>query len=455
MADENNHDKTPANASAFEKLILRIRWVFLLTVLVLLGIAFGSHLEAKKSSGESRLSAVEEQLLRLRKLPTDVGQMVKDIDALIDTQIEPEKVRPDEPNLYVVGEDVVPVPDKFKYLYSQFHRDSDSFSVSLMRLSTGEVLHRWEWNWDTLAPIYHTWLTRHMKHYPTFHDYWDTLPRMPLGTPTILEGNRLVAQVGRTLCCFSAEGDLLWAAEDIKHHSIEVDHEGHLWMCTVVADEKLPYREDQLVRLHNETGQVLFRKSMKEIFEANPRFDFSHHNRKAEDVYHLNDIQPVLEDRKHFRQGDLFISLRDIHCVLQYRPSTDEILWSNATYWSSQHDVSIIDDSTIGVFDNNVFHVRGAGSQFHRGKYNRFVTYNFETDQYDVLFADVFEKTNCQTKTQGRVRYFKEDDILYIEPGDQDFFVVSDLANGTDYKCIIPGNSEGKMGRTFWFRLVE
>ena len=71
------------------------------------------------------------------------------------------------------------------------------------------------------------------------------------------------------------------------------------------------------------------------------------------------------------------------------------------------------------------------------------------------MFADVFEANKCQTVMQGRVKWFEEDQILYIESTDDDYFVVADLENEISYKCIIPGISPGKAGRNRWFRLLD
>lgn len=341
------------------------------------------------------------------------------------------------------------------YLYSQYHADGEMISVTLRNLSTNEVLHRWEWDYDDLARIYDRWLDERRANYKTFGDLWDALPRTGLSTPTLLEHNRLVAQVGRTLCCFDADGKLEWSLEHLKHHSVEVDHEGRLWFCSIVPDKDGTYREDLLVRVDSETGSVLFEKKLKEIFACNPEHDFSHHNRDNVDPYHLNDIQPVMSDSAHWRSGDLFLSLRNISRVLLYRPSTGKILWSNATYWSQQHDVDVVNGETITVFDNNLIKDRPQGDyRFKHGEFNRCVTFNFRTGRSEHRFADIFAEHGCQTITQGRLKWFEKDDLLYIEPGDQDFFVVADLKTNRSYKCIIRGNSSGKAGRTIWFRLV-
>ena len=72
------------------------------------------------------------------------------------------------------------------------------------------------------------------------------------------------------------------------------------------------------------------------------------------DPIHLNDIEPVLADGPYWKKGDLFLSLRNVSAVMLYRPSTDEIVWIKRGPWIAQHDVDILDDHRIGIYDNAV-----------------------------------------------------------------------------------------------------
>ena len=53
-----------------------------------------------------------------------------------------------------------------------------------------------------------------------------------------------------------------------------------------------------------------------------------------------------------WKKGDLFLSLRNVSAVLLYRPSTDQIVWMKRGPWIGQHDVDILDDHRIGIYDN-------------------------------------------------------------------------------------------------------
>ena len=73
----------------------------------------------------------------------------------------------------------------------------------------------------------------------------------------------------------------------------------------------------------------------------------------TDDPIHLNDIEPVRKDGPYWRKGDLFLSLRSPSTVMLYRPSTNKVIWRKDGPWSKQHDVDILDDHRISIFNNN------------------------------------------------------------------------------------------------------
>ena len=96
-----------------------------------------------------------------------------------------------------------------------------------------------------------------------------------------------------------------------------------------------------------------------------------------DDPTHLNDIQPVLDDGPYWKKGDLFLSLRNISTVMLYRPSTDEILWIKRGPWIAQHDVDILDDHRISIYDNDV-EARAPGKPYIAGT-SQVMVYDFAT----------------------------------------------------------------------------
>ena len=157
----------------------------------------------------------------------------------------------------------------------------------------------------------------------------------------------------------------VWTDESlIFHHSTEADADGNLWIPTHVRPRKPIYpsrfSEDGLTQITPD-GEILQTLSLPDIFAANGRFaQMFGAGAYDDDPLHLNDIQPVLSDGPYWKKGDLFLSMRRISTVLLFRPSTGRIVWLKQGPWLGQHDVDILDDHRIAVFDNRAFQ-RGLG----------------------------------------------------------------------------------------------
>ena len=104
------------------------------------------------------------------------------------------------------------------------------------------------------------------------------------------------------------------------------------------------------------------------------------------DPIHLNDIQPVDFDGEFWKKGDLFLSLRHQSMVLLYRPATNKIIWKGTGPFFHQHDVDILNDHKISVFNNNSkYFVDGDVVDRH----NEVIIYNFiniNIFEFNVIF---------------------------------------------------------------------
>ncbi len=141
---------------------------------------------------------------------------------------------------------------------------------------------------------------------------------------------------------------VVWRAERIHHHATELDSDGNIWVPGVQAPQNVRYTksgsfDDQIVQL-SPAGDVLNSWSIAEILIDNGYDWLVGGMRIYEDVdpLHLNDIQPVLQDGKFWKKGDLFLSIRRRSTIFQFRPSTGRIVWLQTGPWYYQHDVDIL-----------------------------------------------------------------------------------------------------------------
>jgi len=97
--------------------------------------------------------------------------------------------------------------------------------------------------------------------------------------------------------------------------------------------------------------------------------------------------------------------------ILLYRPSTNEILWKGTGPFFHQHDVDILDDHRISIFNNNSKDF--VDSDVVDG-HNEFIIYDFKTNEYSSYFKDSLIENDVRTITQGRSEISKNGD-LFIE----------------------------------------
>ncbi len=86
--------------------------------------------------------------------------------------------------------------------------------------------------------------------------------------------------------------------------------------------------------------------------------------------------------------------------IVLYRPSTNQVIWHQQGPWIHQHDVEILNDHEISIFNNNAA-LRRSSDWSVRGT-NDLVIYDFETHTTRSPFRAGFINNDIRTKTEGR-----------------------------------------------------
>ena len=126
----------------------------------------------------------------------------------------------------------------------------------------------------------------------------------------------------------------------------------------------------------------------------------------------MNDIQPVDFDGEFWKSGDVFLSLRNQSMILLYRPSTNKIIWKGAGPFFNPHDVDILDDHKISIFNNNV-------KNFVNGTYvdgnNEVIIYDFKKNVYTSYLNNSLIKYDVRSSTSGRSEILRNGDLFVEE----------------------------------------
>ena len=333
--------------------------IWILYLVLLLGIpvtiSFGL-LVRQELKGNIKLGSVSKTALFLAEIPVNIKKILR-ANQSSDLKVEDRfpllrsfKGTPNSQESYL--------------LLSRYDGDLREGIVELVDLTNFKVLHTWNPDIDEF--------NRSVKKMDEFkflkRDHNNS--RMLLRQPILLNDGGLVVQDQTPLIKIDNCSNLIFQnTHDYFHHSIETDIEGNIWVPSHMYPQSLPiqkvgrnlleeagYIDDGIVKLSPD-GKILFEKSVSQIFIDNGLeyllFSVGVFEDFTKDPIHLNDIQPVDFDGEYSNKGDLFLSLRNQSMVLLYRPSTNKIIWKGTGHFFHQHDVDILNEHKISVFNNN------------------------------------------------------------------------------------------------------
>jgi hypothetical protein len=384
-------------------------WILYLTILlsILFVIGFGV-LVRQELVGSVKAGWVSKTALILAEIP------VKIKTAFIGHKLEDRF-----PNLD--GFNGNPNSEESYLLLSRYDGDLQEGVVELVDLTNFEVLYSWNPDIDAFNN-----LVEQVDEFKYLHrDSNNT--RKILMHPKLTKDGELLFGWDSPLQKIDACSNLVSQnTHDKFHHSIETDIDGNIWVPSQLYPQSLPiekvgrdiseyggFEDDAIVKLSSD-GKILFEKSVAQIFIDNglEYLLFSVGDRLFDsDSIHLNDIQPVNIDGEFWKKGDVFLSLRHQSMVLLYRPSNNKIIWKGVGPFFHQHDVDILDDHRISIFNNNSkYFVDGDIVDGH----NEVIIYDFKTSEYSLYLQDSLIEDDVRTITRGRSQILTNFD-LFIE----------------------------------------
>lgn len=380
-------------------------------VLIFVGmVGFGSLVRHEILAPVSRVPILSGVALFIAEIPSNLEVIAR--GQSYDLQVEEKRF------LNVSGFQGKPLEEETYLLLSKYNGDKEMSVVELVDLRSFEVKKTWHPDIDkinglvdTSSPEFENLKGRNAKRYLIIH-------------PFLTEDGGLIFHDGAPLVKIDKNSQLVWQnQEDFFHHSIEQDHEGNFWVPTsvypyqvdshYVGSKHNTYLDDAITKVSAD-GEILFQKSVSNIFiENNLKFLlFAIDNEQdTQDPIHLNNIQPVMTDGPHWKRGDLFLSLRNQAMIILYRPSTNEIIWKGVGETAAQHDVDILDDHRISLFNNN------ARAFFDGDKVdgnNEVIIYDFKTDLYSKYLDESLKQYDVRTITAGGSQILDTGD-LFIE----------------------------------------
>lgn len=240
----------------------------------------------------------------------------------------------------------------------------------------------------------------------------------------------------------------------IYHHSLEKDYDDSIWVPVYMEPKTVDagtaqFVEDGLVKI-DAGGEVRFKRSLAKILLKNGLGYLIYGQGPAQDdPTHLNDIEPVLSDGPHWKKGDVFLSLRNRSMILLYRPSTDKVLWFKQGPWLHQHDVNVLDEYRISIFNNNAA-LKNKTSWVVLGS-NDVMVYDFRTGEVASPWKAAFDAHQIRTRDQGRGTVVGEE--VFVEETNFGRLIQVDRAGVVSWRYINRAR-DGNIYLLSWSRLV-
>lgn len=370
--------------------------VALLGILVfLVMVAFGAVVKTTALGGTT-YGRLGEAALFIAEVPATARRVLRHITEGDSADLEARETRFGN----LTGFDFVGSarPDDGYLILSRYDGDRGRSIAELVDLSDGAVRHTWAPDFAAINGL--SRLDTAIVDLAT--DNSPTRARMmhPLAEP---DGSLVFAN-GSPLVRIDACSRVNWTVDRLAHHSIERNPAGGYWVSLRFVPQTIKgvspeFIEDTIAHISDD-GRILWEKSLPQMLIDNGLMrlvfglDFY-----SDDPLHLNDIQPVLSDGPFWKRGDVFLSLRNVSALILYRPSENRVVWLRQEPWVNQHDVAIMDDHRISVFNNN--RMNRKWSAFVASS-NDVIVYDFAADRVTSPFKTALKREDVRTHSEGR-----------------------------------------------------
>ncbi len=334
---------------------------------------------------------------------------------------------------------------------STYSDTSDTRSIVLRNLKNDSVIYKWN-------------VENEYKEYDRIIN--------PLLLP---KKNLIYSFAGKELRRIDSLANIVWKQDSIDaHHSMNIDSDGNIWICSFapvyfatglykIDGRSVFYKDNYITEIDAETGRILFHKSVTKILKENNLSSYILKSDNIEDPIHINDIEPVLKTTKYYKKGDLFISARCPSIIIHYRPSLNKVIKIIEGAFISQHDVDIINDSSLVIFNNNFYTLwsnKSKSPPIDSSKleiagdfYSNIIRYDLWNDSFSFLGDSIFRVNKIFTATEGLIEFLNPSTYFVEEQNKGVLWIIKD--DKVIYKDVYKSQHEGYHHLSNWTRIIK
>lgn len=419
--------------------MIKVLKIFSYTVIFLFVLAIFGWMSIHIAAGDKKFGFLDGPVKFMYSFPDMFKKSLEEVKGLSKTFI------PTPTDFVAVNE-----LEEDLIILTSYSDEKDSRTIVLKNLRNDSILY----SWNVENP---------------YEDYDRIL------NPVLLPGKELVFSFhGKSMMRIDSMSNIVWQQTVMDaHHSAAMDSFGHFWTCTFepvfhatayyfLNGRKVFFKDNAITQYDVNTGDVIFNKSFTKILLDNGLESFIIKAAKIDDPIHLNDIQPALKTTEFYNEGDLFISARQLSLIMQYRPSTNEVIRMIEGPFVAQHDVDFYGDSAITLFNNNAYVKSSDGREkpadscklvYGGDFYSNIVKYNFATEEFSFIGDSVFRANKIYTMTEGLFEFIATDTYFVEEQNSGELWVIKD--DKVIYKNVMKSQHEGYHHLPNWTRVIR
>lgn len=270
--------------------------------------------------------------------------------------------------------------------------------------------------------------------------------------------------------------EIVWTSKShTLHHSINYNHDSSLvYVCgkkvsniNNLNDENEVYKiwDDLILAFDTKTGEQKFERSIVDLLidyhlKGLAIGSATHLINKADPI-HLNDIQVAYQNGPFMKQGDLFLSCRNKSMIIHYRPENDSLINIIQGDFIHQHDIDILSDTMISVFNNNIVKPSlNQGIRKRKGELSHTLTgpnityINLKNKECHTNLGNQLTDLNLNTTYEGLHEHLASGRI-FIELQNIGVLSCFDSNNELILRKTFDSNIEGYIQRPQWTRVFD
>lgn len=422
-------------------------WILILVIIffiifsLFIGILVRQGLEGRTKFGSFSIESLTTPIIKIVRIPERIiGKVLKPNDNRIGDPWDTK--RNFLKNKGFSGQN----PKNYFLLLSRYDIESEQSIVELVDLKKFKIIHKWVPDINKFNDL----IDKKNDQF-RYQKRDQNKKRFVIYHPYLTEKGGLIFSDKSQLINIDICSNLVWQnQEHIFHHSKEPDIYNKLWIpadlfkSDIKNYEKAP-SHNAIVQVDSD-GKIIFLKSLFELFiENNLEYYIHGLGFSKSNLFHLNDIEPAKINSDFWNVGDVFLSLRNLSLVILYRPSENKILNIIHGPFYNQHDVDILNENEISIFNNN--------KKSYGVLNTEIIKYNFKTKKFSKYFEKSLSINKVKTPYQG-VHEILPSGELFLESTTDGRILFFDNKGKLQWQFVNNNNKMKELYSMGWSRIL-